>query len=136
MCAYFDGTEVKGKKVTLGQFPKDDPRGGGHLCRYEIVKKCLTDESFLPLSALLTVPDDDFNDKTNNRSLINAAHSWCFVHFLLHAPSMKTKGKKLLGSYFTLMSKGSSREEAFSQTFGKLDLDALHQEWLGYARGL
>lgn len=136
MGAYFEGTQVKGKKVTVGQFPKTDPRGGGHLCRYEIVKKCLADESFLPLSALLTVPDDDFNDKTNNRSLINGAHSWCFVHFLLHAPSMKTKGKKLLGSYFTLMSKGSSREEAFSQTFGKVDLDALQEELLGYARGL
>ncbi len=136
MGGYFAASQVNGKNVTVGHVIRTNPRGEGFRTEYSIVKEAVADASYLPLSSFLTCSDDDFNDKTNNRSIVNAAQAWSMVHFLLHDRAMKKTGRKLLAGYFNMMCAGKSREEAFSQTFGKLDLKELKEKWLEYVGAL
>ena len=70
------------------------------------------------------------------RTSINYAQSWAVMHFLLHDPRVAKKGRKVIREYFTKLKEGSTKDEAFKETFGKLDLLKLDAAWKSYIRSL
>ena len=102
--------------------------------RYQLAKRAVEERSFLPLNTLLTMSDDSFWDPSNNRGVFNSAQSWSFVYFLLHSKGMRKNGRKLLNTYFMTLKGGETRQQAFAETFGRLDLKKLEKAWVSYVK--
>lgn len=131
MAEYFGPSTPRGRKaLNVGVVLKTHPT---RTTRYERLMAGLRGEGgnrVLPLRQLLTQgPDAEFG-------LMEYAQSWSFIHFLLHAPSMGAKGKKLLKDYFLAVKGGKTDAEAHALTFGALDLEKLDAAWRAYVLGL
>lgn len=124
MAEYFGPSTPRGRKaLNVGVVLKTHPT---RTTRYERLMSGLRGESrLLSLRELLTQGDAAFG-------LMEYAQSWSFIHFLLHAPSMGAKGKKLLKDYFLAVKGGKTAAEAHALTFGTLDLDKLDAAWRAY----
>jgi hypothetical protein len=125
MAEYFGPSTPRGRKsLNIGVVVKTGPR----VTRYERVMAGIRGENgnrVLPLRQLFTADGPQFG-------LMEYAQSWSFIHFLLHAPSMGSKGKKLLKDYFLAVKSGKTAAEAHALTFGTLDLDKLDAAWRAY----
>ncbi len=135
VAAYVAESEFADGKPKIGTFRRKEAGNSPRVTRYERIKQALRESACLPLNALLTIDQKEFQDPTNNRANVNTAHAWSFVHFLLHAKKYSA-GKKLLVQFFMDMREGSSVQEAFAHTFGAQDLRKLDDLWRDYVNGL
>ncbi|MCI0651897.1 MAG: DUF1570 domain-containing protein, partial [Planctomycetes bacterium] len=124
-CEFTDG------KPKIGTYRRVN-QGSPIVTRFERLKESLRSDACLPLNSLLTLEDKEFMDPTNNREQVNTAHSWSFVHFLLHDKEFPD-GKKLFTQLFTDVRAGLTKEEAFARGLGRLDLRKVEATWRAFA---
>ncbi|MCA8962658.1 MAG: hypothetical protein KDC38_19165, partial [Planctomycetes bacterium] len=90
---------------------------------------------FLPLSQFFRQPDEEFVG-SEEAAARNYAQAWSFMHFVLHSKAMKKDGPKTCRKYFKLLREGHPRDKAYQDSFGKLNLKAVQDEWLEYMKTL
>lgn len=133
---YFGPSEYIGRgKLRVGVVVKD---GEGFVTRYDRIKRAITSHdpvAPLTLESFMSVRNTKFGGGTD-RSRVNYAQAWSFIHFLLHSKAMGTKGKKLIKKYFTILKEGKTAKEAHAETFGKLNLKKMEKAWQAYVLSL
>ena len=99
------------------------------------LKKAMKNNSLIPLSELLIMGTDKWNNNLGNRSLslLQYAQSWSVVHFLLYGSN--GNNKSYLDKYFRAISQGKTCDEAFEHAFGR-KFDMLNQDWILYVKEL
>ena len=120
------------KRLRVGTFVRS---GKVYPSRFEIIKEAIDSSSALSLRSFMSQTDAQFM-QGGARTSINYAQSWAVMHFLLHDPRVAKKGRKVIREYFTKLKEGSTKDEAFKETFGKLDLLKLDAAWKSYIRSL
>jgi hypothetical protein len=137
LAEYFGPSQFLGKrKLKIGVVL----RGGdtGFETRYGVIKAAIEeDDPIAPLSLkdFMSEKNTDFGGE-GDRVDVNYAQAWSLIHFLLHSKSMGSKGKTLIKAFFKAMRTGKTGQEAFDDTFGKLNLDKLEKAWKQYVLDL
>lgn len=103
--------------------------------RLEYIQRCIRNGYIVPLPELMTMTRPQFYDRRSKSR--NYAQAWSVVYFIWNYPQ-KGKGKyfPILAKYFKELRGGKSLKEAYERTFGKLDMEKIEEEWMGFTNGL
>lgn len=128
LAEYFGPSVQSGrKKLKVGVVVKND---ANFVTRYERIHGTLRDHpgSVWSVARFMRQTDEEF-DFDGRRSL-NYAQSWSIVHFLIDG--MGKQGRKLVKSYFEVLKRGGTPDEAFRVSFGSLNLERFDKAWRAY----
>ena len=121
---------VDARKLRVGTFVRE---GKVYASRFETIRQAINGETLapLPLRIFMRQSSREFM-QGGTRTSINYAQAWSLMHFLLHDPRVARQGRKVIRSYFKLLKGGATKDDAFRETFGKLNLDQLDKLWREY----
>jgi hypothetical protein len=126
MAEYFGISEMTRKELHYGLVPRRLPS------RLSNIRDALRGQTTAPLALeeLLVASPATFMQP--GQAAINYAQAWSFCHFL----GSSKKGRKLLRGYFKAIRANKSRQAAFDEVFGRLDMGALQKDWEAYVFSL
>ncbi len=119
----FEYSRVAGKEKMLSKPNK----GRLNNAQYAIQAKILP-----PAAELMVMSQQEMYEP--KMASFHYAESWAIMYFLIQGN--KPEYKRVLISYFDLLRKGKDRNEAYEQTFGKIDMAKFDLEWKGYIANL
>jgi tetratricopeptide (TPR) repeat protein len=112
--------------VKAGKSEKMLPRP--NLDRFYFIKSVMDTPSFRPAAELMAMTQAEMYDELTMSQ--NYAQAWAIIYFIMEG--QKPQYQKTLVSYFKTLQKGQDPGEAYSATFGKLDMARFDQEWKSF----
>ncbi len=119
LAEYFAATTVEDGRVKT--------TGGILEGRLDELRRGLAAGQALPFARIMTESPEEFY---SGYVSLKYAQAWAMIHFFMNGDGGRLR--PILDRYVNLLRRGATKEEAFAESFGKVDLRKAQREWQSY----